>query len=431
MTVKPKLRSPQVKVYRGNVVTPSSGGVVVFEQGYLVVDTKGVILSVGHKLPAQFKSKPVVDFESKFIVPGLIDVHTHLSQFAFAGLGGSELLSWLQRYTFPQEAKYSDVKVARHEASNFFEEALSLGTTTLVAYVTSHSEATHAAFEMAEKHKIRAYLGQVLMNANVPKNLSRDRKTSIRESEALIKKWHGKGRLRFAVSPRFALSCTRDLLEDAGELAKENKLILQTHLAESRDEIRAVLKFHNWAKTYTDVYATTGCLGKRTLLGHCIHLAKSEVDTLKKTKSVIVHCPTSNRFLASGAMSLRGYLNRGLRVALGSDVAAGYSLSLFNEAKEAIETSKQFAYPLSVAEALRMATLAGAEALGEEKNIGSLEVGKQADFVVLDDGACHPCDGHPHRAYTSPFEALARFMYRNNPKMVLATFIAGECVYQR
>lgn len=424
----------QHTIYCANIFTSKSPlELTFFKQGYLVVDAQGTIVSLSKKdVRSKFPGAKFVDWSSRYIIPGLIDTHTHLPQYAFSGLGDSTLLSWLKTYTFPQEAKFSSKSHAELEAKHFFQSCLALGTTTVVAYVTSHKEATDVAFSVAEKVGMRAFLGQVLMDLNAPKGLLRKTKEAIADNESLVARWHGKakGRLQFVVSPRFALSCSKQLLYAAGEFAKANKLLLQTHLSENRDEIAAVMWTHSWAKNYTDIYHQSGCLGKRTLLGHCIHLSPSELSVVKKTQSILVHCPTSNRFLASGSMPLRKYLNAGQRVSLGTDVAGGFSLSMFHEMKEACETSKSFEDALEISEAFYLATLGGAKSLGIDEKVGSFEIGKEADFVVLDADVCHP-HGSNADSFNSPKEVLSRFFYKQTSEMVLATFVAGKKLFSR
>ena len=375
----------------------------------------------------------LVDFGNRIVVPGFIDTHTHLSQHAFAGIGGPPLLPWLHTYTFPQELRFNDADIAEKEASIFFNSCLKLGTTTVVAYVTSNTEATNIAFEEAQKSGIRAWIGKVLMDESAPIGLLQNAATAIEENEKLIQKWNNNVKLASIISPRFALSCSRGLMRAAGKQAAQFDLFIQTHLSENNDEILAVQKSYSECNSYTDLYHSMGLLGSKTLLGHCIHLSEDEKKLLIETKSVAVHCPSSNRFLASGSMELKRYLDEGIRVSLGTDVAAGFSLSMANEAKEAIETSKIFESPLQLGEALYLATHAGAKALGISHKCGWFNKGNDADFVVINDHAAHPLMqnnlmGHESQIempYNNPEHRLARIFYRFSADFIERTYVSG------
>lgn len=415
-----------------HILTPQgSSPLKVLSPGYLVVDDGGKIVAVSKTDPRlKFPKARRRDLGEAYLVPGLIDTHTHVPQYAFAGLGESTLLTWLQKYTFPQEVRFSKAEIARFESRQFFRECLRNGTTSVVAYVTSDREATHIAFEEAKRSGMRAFLGLVLMDRGPEKRLLRGARSALSDCKRLHKRWHTpNGRLQFVVTPRFALSCSRELLEAAGRFAVDNNLYLQTHLSESVEEIREVLKFHSWAKSYTDVYARTGCLHKKALLGHCIHLTKSEIELVKKFNSIVVHCPTSNRFLASGTMPLKSYLSQNISVTLGTDVAGGYNLSMFHEAREASEAAKNLKNPIDLERIFYLATLGAAKALGIDDRAGSLEVGKDADFVVLDATSVHPL-GREANCYLNARETLARFIYRACPNMVRETHICGKRVFQ-
>lgn len=428
------------KIHLGTIITPcAAGSAAIHVEGALAVEGRHLV-AVGERaavLGAMGQGAEVVDWGTALLLPGCIDTHTHLPQYAFAGIGDRTLLDWLAAYTFPQEGRFADPALARAQARSFFWECLRHGTTTVVGYVTSHAKATDVAFAEAERVGLRAWLGSVLMDRNAPDELLRPTEIAIAEARGLAERWHGKGRLAYVVTPRFAVSCTPELLGAAAELARERQLFLQTHISENPAEIALVEKLFPGSKGYADVYDATGCLGERTLLAHGVHLRSEEVDLCVERGCVVTHCPTSNRFLASGLMPLRRFRARGLRVSLGTDVAGGYSLSMFHEACEAMETSKLIwaqdnrFEPLNPFEALRLATLAGAEALGMADSIGSLEVGKEADFVVVRDeltlpGAASLADSH----FSSPEQRLARVLYRGHPDMVVAAHVAGDLVWQ-
>lgn len=420
-------------IYRARILNPKSAKSIDWtEQGYLVVGADGVIIEVAKTLdPKRYASFNKVDLRPLIVMPGLVDAHAHIPQYAFAGIGHLPLLQWLKTYTFPHEQSFSqNNSQAKSESLNFFNECLSYGTTTVVAYATSGAEATNECFKSAQSAGVRAFIGLVLMDSNSPKAHILKPNAAINAQEELIGKWHQKGLLNYVVSPRFALSCSRKMLQDAGELSRKHNLLLQTHISENPEEVRAVLKMHSWANSYADVYAQTGCLHQRTLLGHGVHLSLEELKIIAKHKANIVHCPTSNRFLGSGAMPLRRIQNSKINVTLGSDVAGGYSLSMFNEMREACETSKTFGMPqaLDPIEAFYMATLGAAKVLGLEKKIGCLEAGFDADFIVVDDRFVHPLQNQAGKqsTFSKPHEILSRLLYRSHPQMVRKTFVKGE-----
>jgi len=305
---------------------------------------------------------------------------------------------------------------------------LKLGTTTVVAYATSSTEATDIAFESAFRQGIRAYIGKVMMEREGPLELLEDKDTSLKGYEYLYQKWKNISRLNLVVTPRFAITCSQESLEKAAHFAQSHQLFIQTHLSESQSEIRHTLELFPWAQHYTDIYEKTGILGEKTLLAHGVHLLEDEKKIIKKTKSKIIHCPTSNRFLRSGSMPYISYKNDFIPLGLGTDVAGGYSLSMAHEMKEAIETSKSFEGEcMSVLEALYLSTLAGALALNQENNIGSLEKGKKADFVIVDDRLSSPLPS----LYQKPLERLSQFIYRNHPHSIVATYCEGDEKYRR
>lgn len=431
---KPKAVSSG-SIYRARILNPTKQKALQwYEDALLVVDNSGKIISISKKSDVKkFKNFKFIDLWPQIIMPGLIDAHAHIPQYAFAGIGHLPLLEWLKTYTFPHEESFSQVRQqSQSESLNFFRECLRYGTTTVVAYATSGIDSTHECFRAAEKVGIRAFIGLVLMDVNVPKSQRLRSIEAIKAQESLILKWHKKGNLNYVVSPRFALSCSRKMLEEAGQISKHYKTLLQTHISENTDEIKAVLKLHPWAKTYTEVYEKTGCLGPHALLGHGVHLSDRELKILAQNNARIIHCPTSNRFLGSGSMPLRKIQSYGVSVALGSDVAGGYSLSMFNEMREACETSKSFGMKNSLdpIEAFWMATIGAAEAIGMSERVGCLKKNFDADFIVVDDRFVHPLQSFSNKQnqYSLPHEILSRLMYRSHPDMVRQAYVKGVCV---
>jgi guanine deaminase len=259
--------------------------------------------------------------------------------------------------------------------------------------------------------------------------------TSLRQSRNLIERWHGRddGRLQYAVTPRFAVSCSADMLRESAALAAATGTYLQTHLAEDRHEIIEVLELFPDATDYTDIYDRAGCLGAKSIFAHAIHLSQREIDRLVETKSRIAHCPSSNLFLASGAMPLARYLDEGISVGLGSDVAAGPELSIFSVMKAGAYTQSGLATMLGETRSslapldwLRMGSLAGAQALGLGDRIGSLETGKEADFICVDPAVTAPLPGRQTDEADESAELMSRLIYRQRPDMVRGAWVRGR-----
>ena len=432
--------------------------------GGLVVDEQGSITDAGpfNAVAARHPGMAVEDLRPFWIMPGLIDLHAHLPQYEAVAADGLELLPWLERHIFPAEERFADGAHATATARTYLRDALSFGTTTAVLYATVHAEATDAIFREAEACGIRAVIGKTMMDRHAPEALREDTETSLRESEELCRHWHGKddGRLRYAFTPRFAPSCSRELMLGAGRLARTYDAFLQTHLAENLEELEWVRNLFPEAESYTDVYRRFGLLGSRTLLGHGIHLAPAERRFLRESGSHLVHCPSSNAFLQSGIMPLQKWLEEGLSVGLGTDVGAGPSLSMFREMGEACTASKlrragqrvqtvrlgqleglTEAQRLRVAEALdlgpfpslgaagafHLATRGGARALGLGDRLGALEAGFQADFLVVDVRLADPFGQVP----ADPTFVLSRLIYRSDPRLVQSAYVRGRRCFHR
>src|SRR5437763_2425534 len=267
-----------------------------------------------------------IDRRGSAIFPGLIDCHTHLPQYSVVARGENELLPWLRQHIFPVERDVTGPK-ARAEAPQFFQELIRNGTTTVMAYAAIYEDSCDVGFEAAKESGIRAILGKMMMDLGSYGQLQPKKVLSISllESERLCRKWHGaaEGRLEYAFSPRFAVTCSEKLMRSAGELAQRFGAYIQTHLAENREEIEKVHNLHMSARDYTDVYEKCGLLTPKTMLGHCLHLNAREVDAIAAAQSNVAHCPTSNLFLGSGLLKLEQFVNAGIAVGLGSDVAAG------------------------------------------------------------------------------------------------------------
>jgi guanine deaminase len=300
------------------------------------------------------------------------------------GIGTGELLSWLKNYIYPEEERFSDAKYAADVSKAFFDALTANGTTTAVVYSSVHEEATDLAFQAASAKGIRAFIGKVMMDCNVPPALQETAKESVAASIRLFEKWDGRddGRLRYVFTPRFAASCSMQLMKDTGRAARERGAFIQSHLSENLAEVQWIRELFSESLSYAHVYDDAGLLGNRTIMAHCIHLSPEEIGLLARRRTNVAFCPYSNRTLRSGIMPYRKLRDAGLNISLGTDISGGPSLSMLDQMDEAVKAAN-----ISEAEALYLSTLAGAKTLGLDDRIGSFAPGKDADFVVLEDRA--------------------------------------------
>lgn len=379
-----------------------------------------------------------LDLRPWVLMPGLVDLHAHLPQLPNAGVGaGLDLLTWLERYIFPLERDF-DVPTAELIAPAAFRAFARAGTTTVVAYGALWPESLDACFRAAEAHGIRAVIGKVMMDRlsyDTDRDPTEVLELSLRQSTELCATWNGRddGRLMYAFTPRFAVSCSAEMLRASALAASEAGAYWQTHLSEDREEISEVRRLFPDAIDYTDVYDRAGGLTPRAILAHGIHLSDREVERLAESGAVVAHCPSSNLFLASGAMPLARYQAAGIRMGLGSDVAAGPDAPLFSVMRAGAYTQNALraaglsdAPPLSPADWLRLATLGGAEALGLQDRIGSVEVGKEADLIVVDPSVTLPLEGVGAHDDGGPDEMLSRLIFRAHPSMVRGAWVRGR-----
>ncbi|MFA6030497.1 MAG: guanine deaminase [Elusimicrobiota bacterium] len=400
----------------------------------LRTDARGRIAAL-RPLKAKGARKP-----SRLLIPGLIDAHCHVSQYPAVACDGLPLLPWLARHIFPLEERFRG-PAARARIRRFFRELAAHGTTFAALYTSIWQDSTDACFEEAERSGLRVVMGKVMMDRHSYGTRSTTLKgenlteVSIRQSCELCERWHGRagGRLQYAFTPRFALSCSMELMREAGRLARRYGAWVQTHLSENRDEVAAVRRAFPSCRSYADVYARAGLLGPRTLLAHCVWLSDAELRKVASSGSTIVHCPTSNAFLGSGILDLARARRAGAGLALGSDVGAGPSLDLFEVMRQTVFGQRwAFAHRLfkgggtvHAADAFRLATLDAAKALGLADSLGTLETGKAADFVVLDPAAWDPgfC------ADESAGAVVSRLVYRASRSAVRETWVAGRRVH--
>jgi guanine deaminase len=404
-----------------------------FEDGLLVIqDDKihaiGKAVDLLQTLP---NNTPIEHYPDAIITPGFIDTHIHYPQTDMIGSYGEQLLTWLNTYTFPEESKFADKVHAREVADRFLKELLRNGTTTALVFGTVHKVSVDAFFEACEVHNLRMICGKVMMDRNAPDYLTDTPETSYLESKQLIDTWHNKGRLHYAITPRFAPTSSDEQLQLAGKLLSEyDDVYMHTHLSENKDECAWVQDLFPESTNYLDVYDQHKLLSERSVFAHGIHLCDSEYHRLHETGSAISFCPTSNLFIGSGLFKLNKAEEHKVNVGLGTDVGGGTSFSMLqtmNEAYKVIQLQNENLNPIK---SLYLSTLGGARALRLEDKIGNLTVGSEADFVILDKKAT-PLLTSRLALSKGIEETLFVFMTIGDDRAIQATYSAGKCVHKR
>lgn len=400
------------------------------EDGLLVV-ADGRVQAAGEAsalLPGLPPGTRVADHRPHLLVPGLIDPHIHFPQTQVVASYGTALLDWLQRYTFVEEQRFADPDHAASQARFFLDELLRCGTTTAVVYGSVHPGACEAFFAESERRGTRMAAGKVMMDRGAPEALRDTAESAYRDSQALIARWHGRGRQLYAISPRFALTSTPEQLGAAGRLAREHPdCLVQTHLAENLAEIAAVRDAYPGDADYTAVYERYGLLGPRSLMGHCIHLSASERARLAEAGAKAVFCPTSNLFLGSGLFDWAATRAAGIDVAVATDVGGGTSYSLLRTLGEAYKVLRLQGQSLAPDAAFHAVTRGNAQALGLDGLVGSFAVGCEADAVVLDARAT-PAMAHRMERATTLEEELFVLTTMGDDRAVAATYVMGRQV---
>ena len=354
--------------------------------GLLLIEDGVVVACAPYAdLAPRLGDTPVRAFPGRMITPGFVDLHIHFPQIDAIAAHGEQLLDWLERHIFPAEAAFADPVHAAGAAEAFVAELLRNGTTTAMVYGSSHKASVEALFAAALSRDMRLIAGQTLMDRGAPEGLMVGADDARRDMLALIEAWSRKGRLGYAVTPRFAIACTDDLLTTAGEVLAEHPHVwMQTHLAENPAEIARTAQLFPAARDYLDVYDRFGLLGPRSVFAHCIHMDDGAFGRMATAGAAAAFCPSSNLFLGSGLFDLKRACACGVKVGMGTDVGAGTSFSLLHTLGEAYKVGQLQGHALDPFEAFYLATLGGARALGLGDKVGSLEPGKEADFLVLD-----------------------------------------------
>jgi guanine deaminase len=396
-------------------------GIVVVKGGR--VDQVAPAAELMAQLPPHL---PVDHHPDALILPGFIDPHIHFPQTQVIASYGAQLLEWLEKYTFVEEQKFADSVHTARNAEFFLDELARNGTTTACAYCSAYPASTEALFTAADRRGVGMIAGTAIMDRNGPPGLLAPAPNAIAASRDLIERWHGKGRQRYAVTPRFAITSTDAQLAAAGALLAEfPTVMMQTHLDENANEIATVKRLFPNDPSYAAVYARFGLLGMRSLLGHCIHLDDSEVALLRDTKSVAVFCPTSNLFIGSGLFDHDRLAAAGVRIALATDVGGGTSYSMLRTAAEAYKVMQLRGQNLPALAAFDLITRGNAAALGLDGEIGTIATGAFADLVVLDARAT-PAMAHRMEVSRGLEDELFVLMTMGDDRAVRQTYIAGR-----
>lgn len=397
-----------------NVINPISAIEAAFLPRQIITIQDGVITSVR---PDDGRTA-CEDYCDKIALPGFIDLHVHLSQYMMRGLYEPALLPWLNKHVFPEEARSAEADYSRNLAQLFFNALCSVGTTMSVIYTAPFPTACQTAFEQADAKGIRALIGMTMMDKNSPEELLQNTNDSLQQSIELYEQWHDiSPLLDYIFTPRFAPTCSMELMQEVARFADNNNAWVQTHLSENTDELSWVKALFGLS-SYTEVYQKAGLLRPKSIFGHAIHLSPQELVLLKEHDAKIAHCPDSNFYLKSGEYPLQQIMDEGICFGLGSDVGAGTSLNMLHHTK--MMNFRQSSHAVLPANALYHITLGSAKLLGMDNKIGSIDKGKEADIVFLS----------PPNGYSIGEQSLSQLTFFGTEFKVTETLVAGHCLYK-
>ncbi|HHX68104.1 MAG: amidohydrolase family protein [Miniphocaeibacter sp.] len=414
------------KIYKGNVVfTKNIGELTSFENGYLVVEN-GKINSVYKILPKEYEEYEIIDFKDKLLVPGFVDIHLHAPQINNLGLGADlELLNWLEKYTFPEEAKYKDLDYTEKSYKALVNKLWENGTTSSVIFGSIFKKSNILLSKMISQSGLKAYVGKVNMDRNSPDYYIEDTEQSLIDTEDFIGEVSKIKNIKPIITPRFVPSCSKELMYGLGELAEKYDLKIQSHLSENIDEVKWVRELHPDCKNYIDVYEKYNLLRKnKVVMAHCVWSNKEETKKIKDYNITVAHAPVSNGNLASGIAPIPSYRENKINVGLCSDLSGGHEIFLGKVIKEAetfgklrrIEDNKKYNY-MTTLDYFYMATKGSGKFFG---NVGSFEKGYDADFLVIDDSNIQDVNERNLE------ERLKRFIYLGNSGNISERYINGE-----
>jgi guanine deaminase len=414
-------------LHLGFVLTPTADGrLAAYADGAMAIQVDGRLGFVGSRadLDPGIDKGVVYDHGGDVLFPGFVDLHVHLPQLHARARVRPDLLEWLHKEIYPAEVAFSDPDFAQSCSEAFVNECIRNGITTTVSFLTVHEEAANRAFRVVAESGLRAIMGTVQMDRNAPEALVVDSLEALSTAEALAGRWHGHDahRIQYALTPRFAISCSDELLHELGQLKSQNpSLFVHTHLSEQPGECAEVARLFPEAMDYLHVYEDAGLVGPRSIFAHCIHVSDRELSALVSLGAGVAHCPSSNLFLKSGRFPWQRAENAGLRFGVGSDIGAGPEMSPFRVLRDAFNI--QTDHTLTPDTLLWRATLGAAQALGMEDTIGSLETGKDADFVVLDPRAKPELAGQD---LSSPEALCSSLVFLGDERIVKETWVRGR-----
>lgn len=415
-----------IKIIKGHIIfTEDKLSFSVHENSYLVISDKKVV-GIYKQLEEKYKDIKVTDYEDAIIIPSFIDLHIHAPQYMQIGLGlDLGLIDWLSKYTFKNEELFEDVEYANDIYSQFVDELYINGTLRSCIFATIHNESTQILIEQLKRKKLSAYVGKVNMNQNTPANLIQSTKQSIKETIEFIKKNSTDDLIKPIITPRFAPSCTSDLLSELGDISKKYCIPVQTHLAETKNEVKWVKQLFSDSKNYSDVYKKNNLYAiQKTLMVHAIYLEEEEKLMAKDKNVYLVHCPNSNMNLSSGIMPTTEYIDRNINVGLGSDVGAGHKIGMQHTITSAIQCSKmrhsfnEKERILNESEAFYLATKVNGSFFGK---VGSFEKDYLFDALVIK-------DSNIFSIHLNPLERLQHFLYCGNSNSIIARYLEGQLI---
>lgn len=403
----------------------------IYPDGFLICE-EGISTGVFGEIPEEYEGFQLLDYSGQLIIPGLCDLHVHAPQYAYRGLGmDMELLEWLDTYAFPEEAKYADMDYAREAYGYFVHDLKYSPTTRFCAFATIHEAATLQLMQMLEETGLRGYVGKVNMDRNSPDYY---RESSPEASIKATVRWIEQAgkycqNVKPVITPRFTPSCSDELMQELGGLASETHLRVQSHLSENLSEIEWVKELCPWSDNYMDTYVKPGLVapGRPSLMAHCVYSDEKELQLMKDNDVFAVHCPQCNMNIASGIAPVRRWMDMGVQMGLGTDVAGGATLSIFRTMMEARQVSKlvwrltdQSLHPLTLEEIFWMGTKGGGAFFGK---VGSFEPGYEVDVLVLDEGRI------PHPQTLDIRQRLERYICLSESQDIRHKFVAGKCIF--
>ncbi|APE42855.1 guanine deaminase [Sulfitobacter alexandrii] len=433
MTAGILLIGPLLRYAADPFATPWSDAVRIDTEGAVLL-RDGRIAQVG-QAPALIAANPqarqVRYSADHLICPGFVDAHVHYPQTAIIASWGKRLIDWLNSYTFPEEMRLADPDYAGEIAARYLDLVLAEGTTTVASYCTIHPHSVDAFFEAAAARGMAVVAGKTCMDRNAPEGLRDTPQSAYDDSNALIGRWHGRGRATYAITPRFSPTSTPEQLAALGALWQAHPgCLMQTHLSEQTDEIAWVRGLYPQARDYLDTYEAHGLLGDRAVYGHAIHLEPREIDRLSETGAALVHCPTSNTFIGSGLFDLAGLSARGVPLGLATDTGGGSSFSMLRTMAAAYEIGQLRGTPLHAAQLVWLATAGSARSLHLQGRIGSIESGHDADLAVLN-LASSPAIAQRHARAADMWESLFATIMMGDDRAIADVWVSGRQVRAR